>query len=885
MGAAVTAEPKSKKSKSDLSAEAAPVPESSFQLEAMYGATAGMPLFLDVPLQRKLAVGAVDDPLEREADQVAQQVMRMPEPGAAATPSPHPNLSFDQPRLEVGLGATGIQRKCACGGSSSGECEECQQKREEERPGTPAIQRRANRNGHGKGDGSAGPTEAPPIVHQVLRSTGQPLDASVRPLMESRFGRDFGDVRVHTDSLAAKSAQAVNALAFTAGKDVAFAPGQFSPHSTEGQRLLVHELTHVVQQGKDTSVSAAPAQVQRQPATADPNADVSKAEDFLLNYPAELAAELRLDTALQRFTLGSPYLTWEADGESRFKQQVAEELFPSGGSLRSNLARALAPISEFQILQTICRTLIDDRSENAVPRVAYELMPLVKRQIDASLRRIVPRYLAARNQTVLSSSDRSQPSLEPPLDQIPTSAPADSAVVAGLTSGVATLDELGYRKAFPQEAQPRTSLGIKSPGDIEFLSSQGSPQWVRAGNKDATAEDVAAVLYGTSNLAYKIVAAAPLFGFDPGSLIEEPYGRLWRESLEKAGLGQLAASAKEGFYPVASPLNSIPGSAVQDEVILGQAKALAPTGATQIEVVQQMRLALGIADQMIAGAGKFGLSNVLAGMRSRLDARSRKFAAKEASAEAEAWGAQVAEQYDILNGAAAGLATAAAELSSYTGGEIPRFIQDPLHNLASAYAEAGSLSEFADAGQQSWPPRTSFRILRHRCLDGALRYIHDSLKAITPDAAEKMGGDTSALVSQEKGLRSELADIRSLVKEDPKRVVELVQALQKKVNKLSSRVGVLSTLGAIDSLTEALKTHVSNIYSTPSGSIMTGIPRAGEDDWKRDTVKPYDQAIASLAEFRSIWAGIAKTAFSGTDEELEQQIKATAGKQKELAES
>ncbi len=84
MGAAVTAEPKSKKSKPDLSAETAPAAESTFQLDAVYGATAGMPLFLDIGVQRKLAVGAVDDPLEREADQVADQVMRMPD--AAAEP-------------------------------------------------------------------------------------------------------------------------------------------------------------------------------------------------------------------------------------------------------------------------------------------------------------------------------------------------------------------------------------------------------------------------------------------------------------------------------------------------------------------------------------------------------------------------------------------------------------------------------------------------------------------------------------------------------------------------------------------------------------------------------------------------------------------------------
>ena len=98
----------------------------------------------------------------------------------------------------------------------------------------------------------------------------------------------------------------------------------------------------------------------------------------------------------------------------------------------------------------------------------------------------------------------------------------------------------------------------------------------------------------------------------------------------------------------------------------------------------------------------------------------------------------------------------------------------------------------------------------------------------------------------------------------------------------------MNTLSAIDSLSDALSQHVSNINSQPSGySIATGMPAPaigpGPDDWKSDETERFKQAIASLSEFRASWAGVAKTAFSGTDEQLEQQIKGTAGKQKELA--
>ena len=91
-------------------------------------------------------------------------------------------------------------------------------------------------------------TETPRIVNEVLRSTGQPLDSTTRAFFEPRFGHDFSNVRVHADSRAAESARAVNALAYTVGRDVVFGGGQHAPGTTMGRELMAHELMHVVQQ-------------------------------------------------------------------------------------------------------------------------------------------------------------------------------------------------------------------------------------------------------------------------------------------------------------------------------------------------------------------------------------------------------------------------------------------------------------------------------------------------------------------------------------------------------------------------------------------------------------------------------------------------------------
>jgi hypothetical protein len=140
---------------------------------------------------------------------------RLPVPATARTPAP-------------------VLRRCGCGGApgASGECESCRKKR-------LGLQRSA---------AAPAPAVAPPVVHQVLAARGRALDGAVRARMEPRFGHSFADVRVHDDARAAESAGAVGAAAYTVGADVVFGAGLYRPGTAAGDRLIAHELTHVVQQ-------------------------------------------------------------------------------------------------------------------------------------------------------------------------------------------------------------------------------------------------------------------------------------------------------------------------------------------------------------------------------------------------------------------------------------------------------------------------------------------------------------------------------------------------------------------------------------------------------------------------------------------------------------
>ncbi len=162
-------------------------------------------------IQRKLSVGKEDDELEKEADNNANRIMRMPETGF-------------------------VQRKC----------DECEKEGKIKRKpltknGTPFIQSKNGSNNAVSGRISG--------AIQSSRGSGFSINGQTQSFMSSRMGDDFSGVKIHTDSEAVRLSQGLNAKAFTTGNDIYFNEGQYQPESSDGKRLLAHELAHVRQQG------------------------------------------------------------------------------------------------------------------------------------------------------------------------------------------------------------------------------------------------------------------------------------------------------------------------------------------------------------------------------------------------------------------------------------------------------------------------------------------------------------------------------------------------------------------------------------------------------------------------------------------------------------
>lgn len=267
-------------------------PQSSFFSPAQEATTGA---FFTPGIQAKLSVSQPDDPQEKEADKVADQVMRMAEPVAAAENNAAPNEDLQRKEEEKidRHEEEQLQRSAADNTISSsisiGESIAINRHAEKEEEKVQAKSYLISRHADDSGEmASAGADEQETEVHAKLihrkpsqtifrsgrappasqsntatfehslsssRGEGSPMPDGTRQFMENRFGTDFSGVRIHTDSRAENMSKSISAHAFTYGNDIYFNNGKYSPNTADGSLLLAHELTHTIQQGASPAMS------------------------------------------------------------------------------------------------------------------------------------------------------------------------------------------------------------------------------------------------------------------------------------------------------------------------------------------------------------------------------------------------------------------------------------------------------------------------------------------------------------------------------------------------------------------------------------------------------------------------------------------------------
>ena len=263
-----------------------------------------------------LAVAEVNGPLEHEADQVAGQVMLMPDPELSIAPAP-PQLS----------------RKCEA-------CEEEERNKLQTKRAVVPV---------------GGACDAPPIVHEVLRSDGQPLDAAARAFFEPRFGHDFSQIRVHADNQAALSARSVGALAYASGSHIAFGTGQYAPGTNAGKVLLAHELAHTLQQTGQSETGVVSRRVAGVSCPAnqfgapdDPRVELETADQIAIDQSNQMAQGLAADAESVRGGIpADPSATLQAF-EDHFGLPIA-----SGAGFLNRLTGVVRPTQEIALSEEL----------------------------------------------------------------------------------------------------------------------------------------------------------------------------------------------------------------------------------------------------------------------------------------------------------------------------------------------------------------------------------------------------------------------------------------------------------------------------------------------------------------------------------------------------
>jgi len=209
-----------------------------------------------------------------------------------------------------------IQRKCA-------ECE----KEEEEK-----LQRKEGNEGEINNADTS-------LVDEALSSPAGSMDQKTQAFMESRMSYDFSNVKIHTGSLAARSARSVNALAYTSGNNVVFNEGQYIPETNAGKRLIAHELTHVMQQNQ----GAGGHSIQKQDSDGGNGHSSSATTTSQINTTVNIASSCNQSDIVD---VVNQSLTWLDDIYSQLLEYDADEVFRDAIPPGSNYTRIAGALQQ-----------------------------------------------------------------------------------------------------------------------------------------------------------------------------------------------------------------------------------------------------------------------------------------------------------------------------------------------------------------------------------------------------------------------------------------------------------------------------------------------------------------------------------------------------------
>lgn len=699
------------------------------------------------------------------------------------------------------------------------------------------------------GNGSPVPPDSP----------GNPLDQRLRGAMEQRFGVDFSEVRIHTDRAAETSAEALNASAFTTGRDIYFGRGKYAPETTAGQHLLAHELVHTVQQSAaspslspDEAVSspgepleqeadrAADAIMAGAPAPAishdrtviarnvlppPPSPDSANAakttgitaQEWVAKHATNLIGKLGYELSLADVVLTTPFVSWAPGKQRPFLTDFWQPFWTGQGNAWALLTATLAPEKPESAVDfgrdTYPGSTGTDEWRDAVVGEFYKRYMTRLRE---SLARVVPRWRAVKNQLALraESGDKGA-EREPAPNEVFGSHPLDTYVIRALSDKL-TIDVEGYRKAFPEVAvQHQIKTGLR-PVVFEFQWEAGASKWLRVTSPvDATPEEVAKTLFGSETKAYLLTSAPPLFGVEDRDLTPELQKRYFQELIKSRTAPTRVSGLQDN-----TPANQILAGPLADEAALLQAKKVKtnPT-ATPGTVLDRMRVIVRTIDRVGAAMKKIDMggtpvsADAMHLVRERVDQRSAKLAAAS-PAEVVEWDPQSRGQLEIVNAAENGITMAGMQREAFKGWPS---IKNVIYSIAAAYGQAVESSELVETGRQQLNiadeksrlfPIELMEILLEE-LRHTLKSVHQEKTGLTAQEQHEQQYDIPKMEAREKKLREALVKVRDLVLQHPEQAKAALEPLFKEIEDLQVEVTLVVNLDQCDAAWRALYDSLS----------------------------------------------------------------------------
>jgi hypothetical protein len=715
--------------------------------------------------------------------------------------------------------------------------------------------------------GAPMPRRLPEAVTRLLDSTrGDPLPDAVR--FTRVMGVDVSAARVVVGGDAERAAASVGARAFALGDRIVFGAGQYAPGTETGDRLLRHELTHVVQQGAQpvtrydgigitdhgdhaeqearaiAAGSEAPAVTSAPVLARDGDGPRLDADDYLRRHWAVICNH---DDGLKRwlgpFPSPGEEATWRGyHTPDNFKRTLALAI----GSRGVDYLLAHVPEAERAVDRGRDTALSGRISSEFREEVARELAWQIQPRVAESLRRLAPQVAAVvwRLWEARPEGERGEiGDIDLPADALVASAPADNWVIPGLS-------------IHPRPLLFITHLGAEAARLREVRSWSWHPdleQWARITDPvDATAEEAAVLLYGDSALASYIVAAPPVFGFEPARLKPE-LRQQWLERnprydparpppnpdddldwrIDEGYAGEQPPNLEPTPPMPADPAGEMVDTGPVGDAAVAQAGRLPPTGAQSAEVVRRYTECLEMIEGMqsqIALMPDLGAGGLL--QRVHQSIQARRMACEGSPAQAYDWDGHSAQQHDLIGRAATGLhgahekyvditgpapAAQAADagppdpaIQACVGGdtsqlpqpqvELTAVIRQPLYAWAEAFVRVAERSEIPSAGRsalvQAQERQQMFPI---DMMEGILHVCRQELARVA-QTADRTGSLTERLRSMERDLRARLYDARATLLRDPLAAQQILTEVMADLTEFQDLTGLISTFGSITEL-------------------------------------------------------------------------------------